>query len=36
MGIQPLSSTPERFGEFLRAEVTKWAAVVKDSGARAD
>jgi len=36
MGIQPLSSTPERFGEFLRSEVTKWAAVVKESGARAD
>jgi len=36
MGIQPLSSTPERFGEFFRAEVTKWAAVVKESGARAD
>ena len=36
MGIQPLTSTPERFGEFFRAEVTKWAAVVKESGARAD
>jgi tripartite-type tricarboxylate transporter receptor subunit TctC len=36
MGIQPLSSTPERFAEFLRSEVAKWAAVVKESGARAD
>jgi len=36
MGVQPLSSTPERFGEFLKAEVAKWAAVVKESGARAD
>jgi tripartite-type tricarboxylate transporter receptor subunit TctC len=36
MGIQPLTSTPEQFGEFFRAEVTKWAAVVKESGARAD
>ena len=36
MGIQPLASTPEQFGEFLKAEVTKWAAVVKDSGARVD
>jgi tripartite-type tricarboxylate transporter receptor subunit TctC len=36
MGVQPLTSTPERFGEFLKAEVTKWAAVVKESGARAD
>ena len=36
LGVQPLTSTPERFGEFLRTEVTKWAAVVKESGARAD
>ena len=36
MGIQPLTSTPERFGDFLKSEVAKWAAVVKESGARAD
>ena len=36
LGVQPLSSTPERFGEFLKAEVAKWGAVVKESGARAD
>jgi tripartite-type tricarboxylate transporter receptor subunit TctC len=36
LGVQPLTSTPERFGEFLKDEVAKWAAVVKESGARAD
>jgi tripartite-type tricarboxylate transporter receptor subunit TctC len=36
MGVQPLSSTPEKFGEFLRSEAAKWAAVVKESGASAD
>ena len=36
MGIQALTSTPEQFGEFLKAEVAKWAAVVKESGARVD
>jgi tripartite-type tricarboxylate transporter receptor subunit TctC len=36
MGVQPLSSTPERFAEFFKAEVAKWAVVVKESGARAD
>ena len=36
LGVQPLSSTPEKFGEFLKAEVAKWADVVKESGARAD
>ena len=36
LGVQPLTSTPEQFGEFLKAEVAKWAVVVKESGARAD
>ncbi len=36
LGVQPLTSTPERFAEFFRAEVAKWALVVKESGARAD
>jgi len=36
LGVQPLTSTPERFGEFLKDEVARWAAVVKESGARAD
>ena len=36
MGVQPLTSSPERFGDFLRSEVAKWAAIVKESGARAD
>ena len=36
MGIVPLTSTPEQFGEFLKAEIAKWAAVIKESGARAD
>lgn len=28
--------TPEQFGAFLRAEIKKWAAVIKASGATAD
>jgi tripartite-type tricarboxylate transporter receptor subunit TctC len=36
MGIEPLSSTPEQFGEFLRLEVAKWGRVVRESGAKAD
>ena len=36
LGVQPLTSTPERFAEFFRAEVAKWALVVKESGARVD
>ena len=36
MGIEPLSSTPEQFGEFLRADMARWAKVIRDSGAKAD
>jgi tripartite-type tricarboxylate transporter receptor subunit TctC len=36
MGIQPLASTPEQFGEFIKTEAAKWAKVVKESGARVD
>jgi tripartite-type tricarboxylate transporter receptor subunit TctC len=35
-GIDAAPMTPEEFGSFMRAEVAKWAKVVKDSGARAD
>ena len=35
-GAEPVGSTPEEFGKLLREEVTKWAEVVKISGARAD
>jgi len=36
MGIEPLTSTPEGFGDFIKAEATKWAKVVKESGAKVD
>jgi tripartite-type tricarboxylate transporter receptor subunit TctC len=35
-GAQPVGNTPEEFTEFLRAEIAKWAKVVKASGARVD
>ena len=28
--------TPDQFGAFVKAEIAKWAPVVKASGARAD
>ena len=35
-GAEPIGSTPEAFGAFLKKEMLKWAKVVKESGARPD
>ena len=35
-GIDPTYSTPEAFAELIRADIPKWAKVVRASGARAD
>ena len=35
-GVVLTPSTPEEFGAFIRAEVAKWAKVVRDSGATPD
>lgn len=36
LGMEATPSTPEQFGAFLKTEFTKWADLVKRSGARAD
>jgi tripartite-type tricarboxylate transporter receptor subunit TctC len=36
MGIQPLASTPEEFGEFLKSEVARWGKVVREAGAQVE
>ena len=36
LGMRPMSSTPEEFGEHLRAEIAKWAPIIKAAGAIED
>jgi len=36
VGAEPSASTPAQFGQLIRAEIPKWAEVVKASGARPD
>ena len=36
LGIDVVASAPEEFGAFIRAEIRKWAPVVRASGATAD
>ncbi|WP_353202167.1 tripartite tricarboxylate transporter substrate binding protein [Polynucleobacter sp.] len=36
MGAQPVGNTPAQFANFIKAEITKWTKVVKESGARVD
>ena len=33
-GLDPVGGTPEQFGAYLKTEISKWAVVVKASGAR--
>ena len=35
-GLDPVGGTPEQFGAFIKAEIAKWAKVVKASGAKAE
>jgi tripartite-type tricarboxylate transporter receptor subunit TctC len=36
LGFDPVNNTPEQFAKYVNEEITKWAKVIKESGARAD
>jgi tripartite-type tricarboxylate transporter receptor subunit TctC len=35
-GLDPAPGTPEQFGAYIKSERTKWARVIKESGAKAE
>jgi tripartite-type tricarboxylate transporter receptor subunit TctC len=35
-GFEPVGNTPGEFGEFVKADIARWAKVAKESGARID
>lgn len=35
-GVEPRTGTPEQFGALIKAEVTRWADVIKTAGIKAD
>jgi tripartite-type tricarboxylate transporter receptor subunit TctC len=36
LGMQPMSSTPQEFAVYLRAEIAKWAPIINAAGATED
>ena len=35
-GVEPVASSPDEFAVFLKAEIVKWAKVVRDAGVKPD
>lgn len=35
-GVEPIGNTPQQFGEIIRADVEKWARVIRDAGIHAN
>lgn len=36
LGLEPVGSTPEDFAAFIKADIARWARVVKDAGVRVE
>jgi tripartite-type tricarboxylate transporter receptor subunit TctC len=36
VGFEPVGGPPEKFGDFIRSEIAKWAPVVKKAGVKVD
>jgi tripartite-type tricarboxylate transporter receptor subunit TctC len=35
-GLEPMGGTPQQFGRFIDAEITKWTKIAKDVGVKAE
>jgi tripartite-type tricarboxylate transporter receptor subunit TctC len=35
-GVEPMTSTPEEFGAFIRSESKRFAQVIRDAGIKGD
>jgi len=35
-GLEPQTNSPSEFSAFVRADLAKWAKIVKDAGVKAD
>jgi tripartite-type tricarboxylate transporter receptor subunit TctC len=35
-GIDPIGNTPEQFAAYMRAEIVKWAKIIKATGVTAE
>ena len=36
LGFDPVNNTADQFTAYIKVEVSKWAKVIKESGAKAD
>ena len=36
LGAEIVASSPQEFGAFIRAEITKWGKLVRDAGIKAE
>ena len=36
LGLEPVESTPEQFGTYIRAELAKWGDIIVRSGTKAE
>jgi tripartite-type tricarboxylate transporter receptor subunit TctC len=36
LGAEPVGSTPDEFGAFIRAERTRWGAIIREKGIRSE